>query len=98
MAPCVIAFHAAFQSRNLLATGTAAALVVVVVTGLVGRFVYGVVHSTRRGSGIGDRRAMRLKAFLAGWRTLHASLAVFLVVAIALHIGVALWLGYGILR
>jgi thioredoxin reductase/NAD-dependent dihydropyrimidine dehydrogenase PreA subunit len=98
MAPCVIAFHAAFQSRNLLATGTAAALAGVVVTGLVGRFVYGVVHSTRRRSGIGDPRAMRLKAFLAGWRTLHASLAVFLVVAIALHIGVALWLGYGILR
>ncbi|HET8540013.1 MAG TPA: NAD(P)-binding domain-containing protein [Anaeromyxobacter sp.] len=98
MAPCVIAFHAAFQSRNLLATGTAAALFVVVSTGLVGRFLYGVVHSTRRRSGIGDARAMRLKAFLGGWRTLHASLAVFLVVAIALHIAVALWLGYGLFR
>lgn len=98
MAPPVIAFHAAFQSRNLLATGTAIALSVVVATGLVGRWVYGVVHSSARTTAIGDRRAMRLKAFLAGWRTLHASLAVFLVVAIALHIGVALYLGYGLLQ
>jgi hypothetical protein len=41
---------------------------------------------------------MRLQAFLAGRRTLHAALAVFLVVAIALHIGVSLWLGYGVPR
>jgi thioredoxin reductase/NAD-dependent dihydropyrimidine dehydrogenase PreA subunit len=98
MSPLVIAFHAAFQSRNLLASGTAAALGVVVVTGIVGRFVYGVVHSPKRGSPVSDARARRLKGFLGGWRTLHAALAVFLVVAIALHISVALYLGYGVLR
>jgi hypothetical protein len=84
MAPAVIAFHAAFQSRNLLASGTTVALAVVVATGLVGRFAYGVVHSARPGSGIGDRRTLRLKAFL--------------VVAIALHIAVSLYLGFGLFR
>lgn len=43
MSPLVIAFHAAFQSNNLLATTTAASLLVVVLTGIVGRFVYGLV-------------------------------------------------------
>ncbi len=45
MSPLMIAFHAAFQSRNLLATSTYVALVVVVVTGLFGRFLYGLVPS-----------------------------------------------------
>jgi hypothetical protein len=39
-----------------------------------------------------------LRRFLRGWRVLHASLAVFLVFAIAVHIGVSLYLGYGLLR
>lgn len=43
MSPLVIAFHAAFQSNNFLASGTAASLAVVVATGIVGRFVYGLV-------------------------------------------------------
>ena len=45
MSPLVIAFHAAFQSNNLLATGTAGALGVVVFTGIVGRYIYGLVPS-----------------------------------------------------
>jgi thioredoxin reductase len=45
MSPLVIAFHAAFHSRNLLATGTSIALAVVVVTGILGRFIYGMVPS-----------------------------------------------------
>jgi dihydropyrimidine dehydrogenase (NAD+) subunit PreT len=45
MSPLVIAFHAAFQSNNQLATGTAAALLVVVLTGIVGRYIYGLVPS-----------------------------------------------------
>lgn len=45
MSPLLIAFHAAFQSRNLLATSTYVALVVVVVTGLFGRFLYGLMPS-----------------------------------------------------
>jgi len=186
MSPCVIAFHAAFQSNNLLATSTAASLGVVVGTGLVGRFIYGAVPSdggkalelaellarferlrdaqarslatagppaqallqratspVQAGSllllfvlmpleAIGLRlRLFRirprfagrpdfadfrgavlalarirwqirffasLKRLLRGWRAFHASLAVFLVLAIAAHIAVSLYLGYGLLR
>ncbi len=96
MSPLVIAFHAAFQSRNLVATATTVSLTVVVLTGVVGRFVYGVVHSTKRLSPVGDPRARRRKAFLASWRALHGALAVFLVAVIALHVAVALYLGYGV--
>jgi hypothetical protein len=39
-----------------------------------------------------------LKRLLGGWRVFHASLAVFLVVAIAAHIGLSLYLGYGLLH
>jgi dihydropyrimidine dehydrogenase (NAD+) subunit PreT len=45
MSPLTIGFHAAFQSRNHLATGTFAALCIVVLTGLIGRFVFGLVPS-----------------------------------------------------
>ena len=37
-----------------------------------------------------------IKSLMRAWRILHASLAVFLVLAIAAHIGVALYLGYGL--
>ncbi|HET6923923.1 MAG TPA: hypothetical protein VFI16_12320 [Anaeromyxobacteraceae bacterium] len=37
-----------------------------------------------------------LKTLLSGWRTMHASLAGFLVFAIAAHIAVSLYLGYGL--
>jgi hypothetical protein len=186
MSPLVIAFHAAFQSRNLLATGTAGALVIVVVTGLVGRYIYGLVPSAgeqaveieelqasfvrlrdevapvlervknpRQVEAILARatepvvrrsvvalllafpfQALRaradllrvralfptrdafddfreayqrlrrlrvqigffgsLRTLLGAWRIFHASLAVFLVLVIAAHIGVALYLGYGV--
>ena len=39
-----------------------------------------------------------LKRLLRGWRVFHATLAVFLVLAIALHLGVSLFLGYGIIK
>jgi hypothetical protein len=45
MSPLVIAFHAAFQSNNLLATSTTVSLAIVVLTGVVGRFIFGVVPS-----------------------------------------------------
>ncbi len=186
MSPFVIAFHAAFQSKNLLATGTAAALGVVVLTGIVGRFVYGMIPASggqaleladllgswerlrsrldplvararnparvqallatvaapakggsmlrvfaflplsalrmrlrllRLRSSFSDRGVwaevrdgyvrldrMRfqitfyrgLRRFLSAWRVFHASLAGFLVAAIAAHIGVSLYLGYGL--
>jgi hypothetical protein len=188
MSPLVIAFHAAFQSNNLLATGTAAALLIVVLTGIVGRFIYGLVPSSGgkameiadvigrwerlrarlqplldraddpgllhrlfddaaqpvRGRSLllfllrmpfaaasarvrllrarahfddgaayaefrdGYRYLARLrvqvsfyqslKNLLGGWRLFHASLAGFLVLTIAAHIAVSLYLGYGWLR
>jgi thioredoxin reductase/Pyruvate/2-oxoacid:ferredoxin oxidoreductase delta subunit len=185
MSPLVIAFHAAFRSNNLLATATSAALAIVVLTGLVGRFIYGMVPSVEghaeelealasrferireraRPLVIGTRSPARLEAALAlasrrvpsgsllglavrvpasalrlrlrlwrvrrllrdaeryarfrdalvrldrlrfqiafynglrrllrGWRVFHASLAAFLVLTIAAHIAVALFVGYG---
>jgi thioredoxin reductase/ferredoxin len=185
MSPLVIAFHAAFRSNNLLATGTSAALAIVVGTGLIGRFIYALVPSVEghaieledlagrferlrdraRPMLAGSRNPERLEAALAlatrqvpqvslvslvlrvpgsalrlrfrlwrvrrlipdaerfarfseslvrlnriryqiafynglrsllrVWRVLHASLAGFLVFAIAVHIGVSLFLGYG---
>ncbi len=186
MSPLVIAFHAAFQSRNLLATGTTAALAVVVATGIVGRYIFSLVpaaaehaleledlqasfvraraevepllemvenpvpvkrlfasvtaplppgsllHSLvtlplqslrsrlalRRVASLfpdqESRRAFRedfrvcerlrlqiaffrsLKSLMRAWRIFHASLAGFLVLAIAAHIGFSLYLGYGL--
>ena len=49
MSPLVIGFHAAFQSKNHLATLTAGSLFVVVATGVVGRFVYRLVPSGEGG-------------------------------------------------
>ncbi|HUJ28952.1 MAG TPA: NAD(P)-binding domain-containing protein [Myxococcales bacterium] len=172
MSPLVIVFHAAFQSNNQLATATAASLLIVVMTGIIGRFIYGLVPSqggkalemadllakfertrarlaahsqlappnvsghslvwlflrmpfdalfTRarllrerfhfdsrdeyaefRDDYLQARRLQTQVAFFQGlkrlmrtWRVFHASLAVFLVVAIAAHIGVSMYLGYG---
>jgi hypothetical protein len=183
MSPLVIAFHAAFQANNQLAGGTYSALAVVVATGLVGRYIYGLVPAhgdqaeeledlagnferlrafaapelahARGGGALLDRAtaqvragsllalflrfpfeaaALRiglwslkrrlehphvypdlksallklatlrwqlrfygaLKRLLRGWRLFHATLAVFLVLALTAHIGVALYLGYGL--
>ncbi len=43
MSPMVIAFHAAFQSNNQLASATAASMVVLVTTGLIGRWLVKLV-------------------------------------------------------
>ncbi len=186
MSPLVIAFHAAFQSNNVLATATAGALGIVVATGLIGRFIYGLVPSvdgqaeeleliaarferlravvepmlagarerTRADKLVASATAevprsslvvallreplggillrvrlwrvrflfsgptqyarfrlsvLRLRrlrfqiAFYGGlrnllrnWRVMHASLAVFLVFVMTVHIGVSLYLGYGL--
>lgn len=184
MSPLVIAFHAAFQSNNLLATATTVALLIVVMTGIMGRYVYGLIPA--RGGGeeeladllarwerakarllpladraddpasvkavleaatkptaktllgalirlpfellsvrlqaarlrtlfpnaedfaefAGELRRMPilraqagffkgLKRLMSGWRLLHALLAGFLVLVIAAHVGLSLYLGYG---
>ncbi len=185
MSPLVIAFHSAFQSNNQLATATAGSLLVVVITGIVGRFVYGLVptqdgravefsdilsrferlkarieptlnqvsdpDAVRRVLALATAPAPRvwlpllflrmpfealgtrlriaqvrkvfssredyqefredffrllslrtqvgfnkgLKRLLSGWRVFHGVLACFLVVMIAVHIGLSLYLGYG---
>jgi hypothetical protein len=186
LGPIVIVFHAAFQSNNQLATATSASVLAVVLTGIFGRFIFGLVPSsngkeieraeliqswkqlkarieplidraargdllrrlfhsaaspegTRRGLGlllgapfglltaqfqcwlvrsrfadpedyalfqegysrlhllrlqIGFYRT--LKSLMRTWRVFHASVAIFLVLAIAAHIAVTLYLGYGL--
>jgi thioredoxin reductase/Pyruvate/2-oxoacid:ferredoxin oxidoreductase delta subunit/uncharacterized membrane protein (DUF485 family) len=183
MSPLVIAFHAAFLANNVFASSTAWALLVVVATGIVGRFIYGIVPAhggraeefedlaasferlrswaapelaKRGGAGrtlleratapvksgsllavfvrfpfeaLGVRIRLRLlrrhfddrarfaelrrallrlarlrwqlrfygslKRLLRGWRVFHATLAVFLVLALTAHIAVSLYLGFG---
>jgi thioredoxin reductase len=183
MSPLVIAFHAAFQANNVMATSTAGALLVVMATGVVGRYIFGLVpahggrateledlaatferlrayaapelaHVGPAAEKLLDRatapvqasfllalflrfpfesaslrlrlRGLRrrfqdrerfedlrrallkltrlrwqlrfygsLKRLLRGWRVFHASMAVFLVLALSAHIAVSLYLGYG---
>lgn len=186
MSPAFVAFHAAFQANNVVATITFIALLIVVSTGLVGRYVYGLIprasgraleeselaaHRQRARAAVeeiaaravdrahliplielagaphpgfsrffrmfvsfpltsasarirafaerlafvdpGDRRLFRarlaalvraqvelelyatLRGFLRWWRALHVVLAVLLVVLMALHIGISIYLGYG---
>lgn len=47
MSPLVIIFHAAFQSNNVFATSTFVALLIVVTTGIVGRFIFGLIPAAR---------------------------------------------------
>jgi thioredoxin reductase/Pyruvate/2-oxoacid:ferredoxin oxidoreductase delta subunit len=58
MSPLTIAFHAAFQSNNTVATSTAVALGIVVITGIIGRFIYGLIPSAEgRASELGELSA-----------------------------------------
>lgn len=41
--PLFVSFHAAFQSNNVLATTTSLSLAIVVITGIFGRFLFGLV-------------------------------------------------------
>jgi dihydropyrimidine dehydrogenase (NAD+) subunit PreT len=180
MSPLVIAFHAAFQSNNLLASLTYSALGIVVTTGLVGRYFHALssgaateladllgqqarleaslrptieaaadrepllrllsAASTRptraplplqlarslgrvvafrlrlqlelRGVPRAERATLRaglaqlqwlvaqasvfegMRRLMGAWRSLHASLAILLVVALTAHVGLAIYLGY----
>lgn len=68
MSPLVIVFHAAFQSNNLLATGTFASVLVVVATGMFGRFVFGLVPTR-------DGRAEEYSDLVARWERMKNALA-----------------------
>ena len=59
----LIAFHSAFQLRSQIATTTALSLAVVVLTGIVGRFI---VALTSRDDGRLDEGMLRLEAALPG--------------------------------
>ena len=67
MSPLVIVFHAAFQSKNHLATLTAGSLAVVVLTGIIGRFIYGLVPS-------GEGKAGELDELSRRWQRLSERL------------------------
>ena len=67
MSPLVIVFHAAFQFNNQLATGTAAALLIVVLTGIIGRFIYGLVPAS-------GGRAIELADLRGAWERLRGRL------------------------
>ncbi len=63
MSPLVIAFHAAFQSNNFVATATSVSLVIVVLTGIFGRFVFGLVPTH-------DGRTTELAEVVSRWERL----------------------------
>lgn len=58
----VILFHAAFRSRNLIATFSYISLLIVVLTGLIGRYIYGLVP------GAGGSEANELARLLEQWK------------------------------
>jgi thioredoxin reductase/NAD-dependent dihydropyrimidine dehydrogenase PreA subunit len=68
MSPIVIAFHAAFQFKGAVAEAATLALVVVVATGVVGRFIFGLVPA--RGS-----IAVEHEELLGRWERLKTRLA-----------------------
>lgn len=63
MSPLVIAFHAAFRSNNTIATMTSLSLAIVVLTGVIGRYIYQLVPSR-------DGKALRRSELLATWERL----------------------------
>ena len=72
MSPVVILFHTAFQWGNQLATTTYLSVVVVVVTGLIGRYIYGWVRldpeEARDATRLGQAMADFVAAVPAGWK------------------------------
>jgi thioredoxin reductase/NAD-dependent dihydropyrimidine dehydrogenase PreA subunit len=67
MSPVVILFHAAFQSQNLIATICYYSLLMVVGTGIVGRYFYGLVPRD-------GRRNLELSELLIRIQTLQTDL------------------------
>lgn len=71
MSPIVIAFHAAFQAKNLLAAGTWSSLAIVVGTGAFGRFLFAFVPAA-------DGKLVALKELEARFKKHREHLAPFL--------------------
>ena len=89
----MIAFHATFQAKNLMAATTYLALAAVVATGVIGRWVYGRIYA-HRSFGAAAVALGGFKRFLRVWRIVHVLLAVLGVLAIAIHVGTSVLLGY----
>lgn len=86
-AAMLAAFHSAFQLRTPIAIVTTVALAVVVLTGLVGRFLHFLVNRGRGG-------AARAEKILRSWRSVHRLAALTMLVTVGVHIGVAWHFGY----
>jgi len=65
MSPTVIAFHAAFQSNNWLASATAISLATLVGTGLIGRWLFGLLPRAGERLMSPEQLAMHEKALYA---------------------------------
>jgi thioredoxin reductase/ferredoxin len=72
LTPAAILFHSAFRWGNPLATATYISLVVVVVTGIVGRFIYGFFRVDAEDSKVAAELRDRLEPVLAALRSLPA--------------------------
>jgi hypothetical protein len=74
MSPLVILFHTAFQWGNHLATTTYLSVLVVVTTGIVGRYIYGWMRidadDAAEAKRLGQRLATMMAAIPAEWRRL----------------------------
>ncbi len=88
MAPAYIAFHAAFRSHNLVATVSYVAVGAVVVTGVLGRYVFTKMKTSA------DKKPSMLKRVLKQWRVFHVVLAIVMVVVITAHVVVSILFGY----
>ncbi|HTM19438.1 MAG TPA: hypothetical protein VL172_02985 [Kofleriaceae bacterium] len=80
LAAALIAFHSAFQLRSQLATITSISLAVVVLTGVIGRFLHALLPA--------DARLMR------SWRGMHRLFAILMLVTVVVHVAVAWHYGY----
>jgi len=67
LAPPIIAFHTAFQSKNVLATATTVSMAVVTVTGLIGRFIFQMIPAY-------NGKALDLTDVMARWDRLKQRL------------------------
>jgi len=79
----LVLFHSAFQARTPIAVVTSASLVMVVLTGVIGRYLYAL-----------SARSPRAAAILKSWRGFHRLLAILLVLIVPAHIAVSLFYGY----
>lgn len=67
MSPLVILYHAAFQSKNVFATATYIGLLIVVGTGIIGRYIYGLVP-------VAGGKTMEYNELLTSWEQTLAGL------------------------